>query len=230
MTSRLALLVVASVLVVCGCSTSIDGTPRAANVATPSTSSTSDESWIVSVLPDITELTQVFNTYADEVDPVVGNASDLRDTLIGEQVTNERCIGVVAPLERRTFDRAPVAEVAYATLPDATFGAAALPSAQSARSLFDTLVDQWRACDGQTVITNGGDHSHVNSISSVDAKPDFVAAIVVMTTDSTGMRTQTARALGVAENCVIDVELRTPISALAVALTQLMMTKVPAQQ
>lgn len=229
MTRRLAALCVALV-VMCGCAPTIEGNPRAADDAPATTSALPGATWIASVLPDITELSQVFNTSADDVDPVVGDASDLRDTLIGSEVTDDQCISAIAPLERRTFDRAPVDEVAYATLPDATFGAVALPSAQSARSLFDSLVEQWRACDGHAVVRENGKHSHVEAIGSVDAKPDFVSAVVVMTTESTGMRTQTARALGVAENCIIDVELRTPISALAVALTQLMMAKVPALQ
>lgn len=229
MTRRLAALSVALV-VMCGCAPTIEGNPRAADDAPATTSALPGATWIASVLPDITELSQVFNTSADDVDPVVGDASDLRDTLIGSEMTDDQCISAIAPLERRTFDRAPVNEVAYATLPDATFGAVALPSAQRARSLFDSLVEQWRACDGHAVVRESGKQSHVEAISSVDAKPDFVSAVVVMTTESTGMRTQTARALGVAENCIIDVELRTSVSALAVALTQLMMAKVPALQ
>ncbi|MCF6386367.1 sensor domain-containing protein [Mycobacterium sp. MBM] len=229
MTRRLALLVVALV-VACGCATTIEGNPRASDGTPATTSAPPDASWIASVIPDITELSRVFNTSADDVDPLVGDASDLRDTMLGDEVSDDRCISAIAPLEHRTFDRAPVHEVAYATLPDATFGAVALPSAQSARSLFDTLVGQWRACDGRTVVLASRNFTYIEAVSSVDAKPDFVSAVVVMTAESTGMRIQTARALGVAENCIIDVELRTPISALAVALTQMMMAKVPALQ
>lgn len=229
MTRRLAALVVA-LAVACGCATTIEGNPRASDGAPAITSAPPDGSWIASVIPDITELSQVFTTSADDVDPLVGDASDLRDTMIGDKVSDDQCISAIAPLERRTFDRAPVDEVAYATLPDATFGAVALPSAQRARSLFDTLVEQWRACDGRAVVRASRNFTHIDAVSSVDAKPDFVSAVVVMTAESTGMRIQTARALGVAENCIIDVELRTPISALAVALTQMMMAKVPALQ
>lgn len=38
-----------------------------------------------------------------------------------------------------------------------------------------------------------------------------------------------ARALGVAENCLIDVELSTSVTASAVALTRLMLAKAPVQ-
>ena len=220
MTRRLAVLVVA-LAVACGCAPTIEGNPRAADDAPATTSAPPGATWIASVIPDITELSQVFTTSADDIDPLVGDASDLRDTMIGDKVSDDQCISAIAPLERRTFDRAPV---------DATFGAVALPSAQRARSLFDTLVEQWRACDGRAVVRASRNFTHIDAVSSVDAKPDFVSAVVVMTAESTGMRIQTARALGVAENCIIDVELRTPISALAVALTQMMMAKVPALQ
>lgn len=223
---------VGAIALIPACTTSIGGRPHAAEqVQTLESPVASAAAWIATVMPDADELSQVCDSYADDIDPLVGDATDLRDTMIGSQVAESQCISAISPLERRTFGAAPVREIAYATLPDATFGALALPSAGAARSMFETLANQWRECDGQTVIKSSGADSHANVIGDVDFTADVVSAVIVMSTQSTGMRSQTGRALGVAGNCIIDVELRTSTSSSsAVALTQLMMSKVTAQQ
>jgi len=215
------------VALVPACNEAIPGSPEAAE---PSQSTQADATWIESVLPDSTELSQVFNSDAEDIDPLVGDASDLRETMIGSDVTERQCIGTVSPLERQTYAAAPVHEVAYATLSDATFGALVFSSAADARSFFDTSVTQWLDCDGRTVTVTSGAGSHTNKISDVEATADVISAAVMMSTQSTGMQSPTGRALGVAENCIVDVELSTSVTASAVALTRLMLAKVLVQQ
>jgi len=236
---RAVTLTVAIAGLVTACATTVTGTPTAAPGQRSATTSAPDEAaWIASVLPDATELSRLRGSQTDEISPLIGDADDLRDTIIGSQVTESQCVGVVSPLESQTFDAAPVREVAYATLPDATFGVLALPSADDARSLFETFVNEWRQCDGTTVIKSDGADTYENTISDVNATDRVLSAVTVMSTQSTGMRRRTERALGVAEDCIVEVEMPVaPSSARApgtrspaVELAELMLTKVSTAQ
>lgn len=212
------------------CSATVEGNPQAAERMTVATSAPANPAGIASILPDAVELSRVFTSGADDIDPFIGDASDLRDTMIGQDVSGSQCIGTVSPLERHTYTAALVQEVAYATLPDATFGALAFPSAADAHTFFDTAVNQWLACNGKTVIESSVADTYSRTISDVNATADVVSAVVGTSTRSTARQSRSGRALGVAENYIVDVQLWTSEPVLAVALAQLMMSKVPARQ
>jgi hypothetical protein len=123
----------------------IEGTPQSATpVSTPTQKPFASEvKWIASVLPNAADLSRVLGgpEKIHEIDSLIGDVTDLRDTFLGRgEVTESQCIGVVSPLETRTFEAAPVRVVAYATQPDATLGAVALSSNEDARSLFNSFV------------------------------------------------------------------------------------------
>jgi hypothetical protein len=228
--TSLSILVVAATLLT-GCATTVPGTPRAVEQSAAAT--TPDTATIASVLPDDTELSGIIGERIDEIDPLIGDATDLRDTMIGSEVTESQCSGVISPLERQTYDGEQVRDVAYATLPEATFGALALPSAEVARALFDSFVGEWQQCDGKTVVKTSGTTEYDNAISDVTVAENAVSSVVVMSALPTGAQVRTQRALGVAENVVIDVETTdtgSPPAATATALAELMMAKVAAQQ
>lgn len=151
--------------------------------------------------------------------------------MIGSEVTESRCIGAISPLERHTYDGAPVIEVAYATLPEATFGASALPSAEAARALFDTFVGEWSDCNGKDVVKSGGAAVYTNAVADVESTGEVCSAVITMSTNGSDMQIRTQRALGIAANYLIDVEINSAGASsddAAVALAQLMMAKAPA--
>lgn len=224
-------VLVAAVTLMPACTSRVDGNPAAADQLPASVASTPlDAAGIDSVLPTATELSDVIGDRIDEVDPLIGDGTDLRDTMIGSEISESRCVGVISPLERHTYDGAPVREVAYATLPEVTLGALALPSAEAARALFDTFVDEWSNCNGRTVVETNRVSSYNNAVADVERTGEVVSAAITMGNNASGTQVRTQRALGVAENYLIDIELRSdrgyPNDA-AVALTELMMTKVP---
>ncbi len=200
-------------LLATSCANTVEGTPDAAQGQAPTSTSTSaqtDTAWIASMLPDATELSRTLGARPPsyDIEPLVGDATDLRNTIIGSDVTEPQCVGVVAPLETRTFETAPVSAVAYVTLPEATVGVVSLSSDTDARSLFSAFAEQWQQCNGKTVVKSDGVGTYDNEISRVDATDSVLSATVTMSTPSTGMRTQTQRTLGVAEDCIVDVEVR----------------------
>lgn len=226
----IAVTLVTAVVLMPACTTKLDGNPLAAEHTAPTTSAPpADSAIIASVLPTADELSEILGDHIDEVDPLIGDASDLRDTMAGSEVTESRCIGIISPLERHTYDGAPVREVAYATLPEATFGAMALPSAEAARALFDTFVAEWSSCGNKTVGKSDGVTAFTRAISEVEADETLLSSVITMSTNASDMQVRTQRALGVAENYLIDVEILSARASSneAVALTELMITKVP---
>jgi hypothetical protein len=228
--TSLSTLVIAATLF-SGCATTVPGNPRAAEQR--ASAALPDTATIASVLPDGTELSRIIGEQIDEINPLIGDATDLRDTMVGSEVTESQCIGVISPLERKTYDGKQVGDVGYATLPEATFGALAMPSAEAARALFDSFVGEWQQCDGKTVVKTSGATDYDNAISEVGLAENTVSSVIVMSALPTGVQVRTQRALGVAENVVIDVETTdtgSPSAATATALAELMMAKVSAQQ
>jgi hypothetical protein len=229
---------ISAVLLLVSCAEKVAGTPKAADGAasSPTQTASAEFDWIATVLPTADELSRVLGDQetGDGVDPLVGDVTDLRDTVIGSQVTESQCLGVVAPLERRTFEAAPVDAVAYATRPDSTFGAVAFSSIEATRSLFNALVNEWQQCNDKTVVRSDGTGTYEEVITQVTTSDDQVTAMVSLSTSANGMVVPTVRALGIAEDCIVDVEIWTsdpsaPVSATetpAAALVQLMLAKV----
>jgi hypothetical protein len=159
----------------------------------------------------------------------------LRDTVLNiEKVTESQCLGVISPFGRRTFGTATVRAVTYATESTITYGAVALASGDDARALFTTFVNQWKQCDSKTVIDSAGTTTFENRISQVNATDDVVWATVDLQTNSpTGVPVRDARALGVANDCIVEASIPVTDAATtppqstnaAVDLVNVMLTK-----
>jgi hypothetical protein len=230
--------VISAALLLVGCANTVVGSPIAVDGAVPAAPQTTSAEidWIATVLPTADELSRVLGAQetSDGIDPLIGDVTDLRDTVIGSQITESQCIGVVAPLEKRTFGAAPVGAVAYVTRPDATFGAMAFSSIEAARSLFTAFVNQWQECDGKTVVRSDGTGTYNDEITQVTTSDDQVTAMVSLSTNANDMVVPTVRALGIAEDCIVDVEIPVPDPSAtgaatetpAAELVQLMLAKV----
>jgi hypothetical protein len=211
-------------LLLLGCASPIVGTPKPVDGAAsaPTQTTSAETNWVATVLPDAAELSDVLGSdpTRDGVDPLVGDVTDLRDTVIGSQVTESQCLGVVAPLETRTFGAAAVDTVAYATRPDATFGAVALSSIEDARALFSAFAKEWQGCDGKTVVRSDGTATYRNEISQVSTSESQLSAMDALSTTANSGVTRTVRALGIAEDCIVDVEVRVSDPSAAVSATE----------
>ena len=163
---------------------------------------------MTAVLPTDSELSEALG-YSVTIDgpPRIRRGSGLRNTVVGSGDIVERdCIGVVSPLEKEAYGSAPVIALTFATEAVATYGAAAFDSVASAGRTFESFADRWRDCDGRTVVKSVGDHRIHHVISEVQITDNTLTAVDTLNS-SEGVPVVTGRALGVARDCIVEVEL-----------------------
>lgn len=164
--------------------------------------------WLTSVLPTSAELSNALG-YAVTVDgpPRIRPGSGLRNTVIGSgDVIERRCLGVVSPLEKEIYGSAPVVAVTFATESAATYGAVAFDSAANADRGFRSFADRWRECNGRSVVKSVGDHRVSHAISDVHVTGNVISAVDTLNS-AEGPPVVVGRALGVAHDCIVEVEL-----------------------
>jgi hypothetical protein len=164
--------------------------------------------WLTAVLPTSAELSEALG-YPVTADgpPKVRNGAKLRNTFIGSGDVAERdCIGVVSPLETDAYGSAPLVAVSFASESAATYGAAVFDSPRSAEETFKRFADQWRACDGRTVVKSGGGLAIHYALSDVGLADNVTSAVVTASSEE-GSPVVTGRALGVSHDCMVEVEL-----------------------
>lgn len=202
----------AGVVLLVSCSTPVDGT------STPDTRTSSTEStrtqvqnpfaWLTAVLPTESDLSEALG-YPVTIDgpPTIRNGAKLRNTFIGSREVAERdCLGVVSPLETEVYGSAPLVAVTFASESTTTYGAAAFDSPHSAEETFQRFSDQWRACDGRTVVKDFGGVDIRDAISDVRLVDRIASAVITVTSDE-GSPVVVGRALGVSQDCMVEVEL-----------------------
>jgi hypothetical protein len=141
---------------------------------------------------------------------IVGDASELRDTVTGSRIkTGIECVGVVSMLEEKAYTIAPVRAVAYANASTATFGFAVFGSVDEASATFAASRRAWESCDGKSLVKNDQTYLYTYQISDVASTTDVVSAVDQLTTSSpTGVPVTSARAIGWAEKCVAESEVQ----------------------
>ncbi|WP_395307497.1 sensor domain-containing protein [Mycobacterium sp. AMU20-3851] len=200
------------VVLVVGCSNPSDGTSKS-DTSKPSAESTNNQvrepyAWLTSVLPTDSELSDALG-YPVVVNglPKVRDGARLRNTFIGSRDIAERdCIGVVSPLETDAYVSAPLVAVTFASESAATYSAALFDSPRSAEETFNRFAEQWRACDGRTVVKSGEELVMRYALSDVRLADRVTSAVVTALSDE-GSPVVTGRALGVAQDCLVEVEL-----------------------
>lgn len=164
--------------------------------------------WLTAVLPTDSELSEALG-YPVTIDgpPTIRNGAKLRNTFIGSRDVAERdCIGVVSPLETEAYGSAPLVAVTFASESAATYGAAVFDSPRSAGETFKRFADQWRACDGRTVVKALGGVDMRDAISDVRLADRIASAVITVTSDE-GSPVVVGRGLGVSQDCMVEVEL-----------------------
>ncbi|MGV9797808.1 sensor domain-containing protein [Mycobacterium sp. NPDC003449] len=249
--SILAVLVATSVLAA-GCAQDTGGTATPANGAEapieagvsdkqtpPTATGTADEyAWMSSVMPSAGELSTALGheTGAGSSRPFVGDSSDLRDTFTGSRaIVEDQCIGIVSPFEKQAYGSAPVRAVTYDSGSTSNFGVVALATTSDAESLFATFQKRWRECDGITLTKADSTYTYTHQITDVAETDNVISAVDTVTSNSpTGVPVRTARALGLADDCIVETEVTLTDSLspdtrphdAAVALVRLMSTKI----
>jgi len=148
---------------------------------------------------------------------VEGDADMLLQTIGAAQATPQDCVSTAYRLQKVVYDASPVRSVASSSWAgggfdgppvSGFFGVVQMTSAAGAQEFFATLTDRWRRCNGQTVVLQqpGQGAEELSRIIEVAFDQRVVSATVLHASDSA------MRALGVAGDCIVDVEITDPRS------------------
>jgi hypothetical protein len=148
------------------------------------------------------------------------------------QWSGRECIGVVLPALKSVYGWAPVNAFIGTMVSDVTADAIQFASAADAQALFAKFTDQWRQCQGKTVVQRNTNDTYIQDIATVAATDTVLSAAKVGQVPP-NQPMPAERALGVAASCIIEVEAQgnpQPANApvgdnLAVSLVKLMQSK-----
>ncbi|OBK49026.1 sensor domain-containing protein [Mycobacterium kubicae] len=214
-TRRLAVLMLLLVATLCGCTVAIGGTARPAQGLKPHP--LLGEA-IKPVLLDSDALTKLLNQPFKgdaKLPPRFGGPEKLQNG-IGAASPLE-CAGVSTMTVKSAYSSGDVKNVAreswWNTGPSAKVisvaeAIVALPTAQDADAVFAKFSEQWNGCNGTTVTIDGGTLSFTDEVTDVRVDNSVLAATVFvqLSGSPTGKRPE-ARAIGVRNNCLVEVEI-----------------------
>jgi hypothetical protein len=202
-----------------------------ADAAAPSPSRALDR-----VLPTADELATMLGASGFMGQLVSGGADMLLQGVREAEAAPADCVSTGYRLEKVVYQESPVRSVATqswaggdATGPSSTgfFGVVQVATSDDAQAFFAASADKWHRCNGQTVVLSQPERRSPSSsrISDVTVDDRIVSAVVMHDDGST-----VQRALGIASDCVVDVEISdagAPGGAHdAVAVANLMLQKV----
>jgi hypothetical protein len=219
-----------------GCSSSpVDTAPTVhiAEAAKPSPSRP-----LTQALPTVNELATVLGAPGFMGQSVNGGPDMLLQSVRESEATPIDCVSAGYRLEKVAYQASPVQSVASQSWiggdqngPSYSgfFGAVKFDSAADAQAFLAATADKWHRCNGQTLVLHQPEHGAdgVSRITDVSVADRIVSAVVLHNDGST-----VQRALGVASDCVVDVEVTNPPkvtggdAAGAVGVANLMLQKI----
>jgi hypothetical protein len=204
--------IAAACAVLAGCSsTPVDNAPpvvRITEAAKPSVSRP-----LKQVLPTSDELSATMGVGPGFTGQLVVGGADMLLQGVGEaDATPAECVSAGYRLQKVVYAASPVREVASQSWAGGDFngpplsgffGAVRFATADDAKGFFAASADKWSRCNGQTLVLHQPEHGAdgVSRITDVVVEPTVVSAAVLHDDGST-----IQRALGVASDCVVDVE------------------------
>jgi hypothetical protein len=234
--TRSTIAALSACAVLAGCSsTPVDGAPvvHIAEAAKPSPTRALEQ-----VLPTVDELATTFGTAGFMGQLVKGGPDMLLQGVRESEATPIDCVSAGYRLEKIVYQGSPVQSVAsqswiggdqngpsYAGF----FGAVQFDNATDAQAFFAASADKWHRCNGQTLVLRQPEYGAdgLSRITDVVVDGKIVSAVVLHDDGAT-----IQRALGVASNCVVDVEITNPTNnngggaAGAVGVGNLMLQKI----
>jgi len=200
--------------VLAGCSsTPVDGAPvvHIAEAAKPSVSRALDQ-----VLPTVNELATILGTagYAGQL--VKGGSEMLLQGVNESEATPIDCVSAGYRLEKIVYRASPVRSVASQSWVGGDqngpsysgfFGVVQFATPDDALAFFAASADKWHRCNGQTLVLHQPEHGAdgLSRITDVGVDDSIVSAVVLHDNGST-----VQRAIGVASDCIVDVEVTNP--------------------
>jgi hypothetical protein len=174
--------------------------------------------------------------------PVEGDADVLLRSVADAQVAPAECVSAAYRMQEIVYDTSAVQSVASNTWAgggfdgppvSGFFGVVQMTDPGAAQEFFASLTDQWRRCNGQTVSLQSLDHGagEMSRITGVAFDQRVVSAHVLHASGGTESPTG-MRAVGLAGDCIVEVELIDPRAAAdggsAVAVADAILDKIAA--
>ena len=170
---------------------------------------------IPQILPNSSELTSAlrFQVADDGFPPSVGGPELLAP---GREVADQdgaECVGVTEPFRKAPYRNAPVRAVAIQGWHGVESnhwvdaGVIALASPRDAEALFARFAGQWQRCQGASVTlrsVKAGVPEYRDDITDVNSVNGLLTAMVTLSSFYDSVAFPSERALGVAYNCIID--------------------------
>jgi len=206
--------VLSACAVLAGCSsTPVDGAPvvHIAEAAKPSVSRALDQ-----VLPTVDELATILGTAGYMGQLVKGGPEMLLQGVSESEATPIDCVSAGYRLEKIVYRASPVRSVASQSWVGGDqngpsysgfFGVVQFATPDDAQAFFAASADKWHRCNGQTLVLHQPEHGAdgLSRITDVGIDDRIVSAVVLHDNGSTAQR-----AIGVASDCIVDVEVTNP--------------------
>ncbi len=212
-----AVIAAVGICLVGACSSPVDGIATAPAPATRP-ASPGPPAALDRVLPTADELSRTLGvgTHGLMGQLVVGGADMLLRGIDRSEATPVECVSATHRLQHLVYGASSVRSVASrpwaggdvdGPARSAFFGVVKLARADDARAFFTAAVANWRECDGRTLMLAQPDHGTRSFSRITDVVLDGrVVSAVVLTDSGLGGADTVARALGVAADCIVDVE------------------------
>ncbi|MGD9622488.1 MAG: sensor domain-containing protein [Mycolicibacterium sp.] len=194
-------------------------------------------------LPTMPELAAQLGTGPDGFlgQPVEGGAEMLLRNVDAAAAAPAECVSTAYRLQKVVYQVGPVRSVASGSWAgggfegppvSGFFGIVQMASAAEAQTFFATMSDNWRRCNGRTVALQPGPGAEeLTRIADVALDARLVSANVLHASGG-GAAVDVSRAIGLAGDCIVDVEITDPRAsgeaAPAVRVAGLMLDKIAA--
>ncbi|GJF11842.1 hypothetical protein NGTWS0302_00500 [Mycolicibacterium cyprinidarum] len=197
-------------------------------------------------LPNTQELSATLGTGPNGfMGQLVEGDRDMLLRSVGDaEATPLDCVSTAYRLQKVAYGAAPVRSVTSSSWMgggfdgppvSASFGVVQMVSAADAQGFFAAMSEKWRRCNGQsvTLLHPGQGADEMSRIGDVVFDDRVVSATVLHASGDTGSAS-VSRALGVAGDCIVDVEITDPRAAgelrPATGVTELILDKISSQR
>lgn len=208
--ARSTIAALSACAVLAGCSAPVESAPvlHIVDAAKPSVSLPVEQA-----LPTLDELAVTLGIGGVLGQLVKGDADMLLQGVRESEATPIECVSAAYRLQKVVYQASPVRAVASQSWAGGDpsgpsisgfFGAVKFATPDDSQAFFAASADKWRRCNGQTTVLHQPEHGAdgVSRISGVVIEPRIVSAVVM---NDEGQTIQ--RALGVASDCIVDVEI-----------------------
>jgi PknH-like extracellular domain len=211
---RSTIAAVSACAVLGGCSAPVGGTPVVHIVEAAKPSATPP---LEQVLPTIDELAIKLGIGGFMGQLATGDADMLLQGVRESEATPIECVSATYRLQKVVYQASSVRAVASRTWAggDASgpsmsgfFGVVKFATPDDAQAFFAATADKWRRCNGQTLVLRQPEHGAdgLSRITDVVIEPRVMSAVVMQEAGGSGSPPM-QRALGVASDCVVDVDI-----------------------